>query len=53
MINDPFHLEETASQQKESGKRMMLGVVCAVAITAIVLAVMPSCANGTRSIRLN
>jgi hypothetical protein len=38
MINDPFHLEEAASQQKESGKRMMLGVVCAVAITAMVLA---------------
>jgi hypothetical protein len=38
MINDPFHLEEAVSQQKESGKRMMLGVVCAVAITAIVMA---------------
>ncbi len=38
MINDPFHLEETASQQKESGKRMLLGVVCALVITAIVLA---------------
>ena len=38
MINDPFHLEETASQQKESGKRMLLGVVCAMVITAIVLA---------------
>jgi hypothetical protein len=38
MINDPFHIEETASQQKESGKRMLLGIVCAVAITAILLA---------------
>jgi len=38
MTNDPFHLQEAASQQKESGKRMMLGVVCAVALTAILLA---------------
>lgn len=38
MINDPFHPEEAVARQRESTKRFILGVVCAVAITAILLA---------------
>jgi hypothetical protein len=35
MFNDPFHPEEALSQQKESTRRKLLAVVCAVAITAV------------------
>ena len=38
MFNDPFHPEEAINQQKESTKRKLLAVVCAVAVTAILLA---------------
>ncbi len=38
MINDPFHPEEAIAREKESTKRKLLGVVCAVAVTAILLA---------------
>lgn len=38
MFNDPFHPEEAVAQQHESTKRKLLAVVCAVAVTAILLA---------------
>jgi hypothetical protein len=38
MINDPFHHEETIAREKESTRRKLLGVVCAVAVTAILVA---------------
>ena len=38
MFNDPFHPEEAINQQKESTKRKLLAVVCAVALTAILFA---------------
>jgi hypothetical protein len=38
MINDPLHLEEAAVRRRESTKRKLLAVVCAVGITAILLA---------------
>lgn len=38
MINDPFHPEEAIARERDSNKRKMLGVVCAVALTAILLA---------------
>jgi hypothetical protein len=37
MINDPFHQEEAIEREKETTRRMLLGVVCAVAITALLL----------------
>jgi hypothetical protein len=37
MINDPFHPEEAIAQQKESTRRKLLAVVCAVGITAVLL----------------
>ena len=37
MFNDPFHPEVAINQQKESTKRKLLAVVCAVALTAILL----------------
>ena len=37
MINDPFHPEEAIARERDSNKRKMLGVVCAVALTAILL----------------
>jgi len=37
MINDPFHPEEAIAREKDSTRRMLLGVVCAVAITALLL----------------
>jgi hypothetical protein len=37
MINDPLHAEEALAREKESGKRKLLAVVCAVAVTAILL----------------
>lgn len=38
MINNPFHHEEAIAQQQDSNKRLLLGVVCAVAVTALVVA---------------
>jgi hypothetical protein len=38
MINDPFHQDEAVAREKETTKRLLLGIVCAVAITAILLA---------------
>ena len=37
MINDPFHQEEVIARERESSKRKLLAVVCAVAVTAILL----------------
>lgn len=38
MINDPFHPEEAVAREQESNKRKLLAVVCAVAVTAVLLA---------------
>ena len=38
MFNDPFHPEEAVTQQHDSTKRKLLAAVCAVAVTAILLA---------------
>lgn len=38
MINNPFHHEEAIAQQKETKKRLLLGIVCAMAVTALVVA---------------
>jgi hypothetical protein len=37
MINDPFHPEEAIARQHDSNRRKLLGVVCAVAVTAVLL----------------
>lgn len=37
MINDPFHPEEALAREKEAARRMWLGVVCALALSAILL----------------
>ena len=37
MINDPFHPEEAIAREQDSNKRKLLAVVCAVALTAILL----------------
>jgi len=37
MINDPFHAEEAIARERESSKRKLLAVVCAVGLTAILL----------------
>ena len=37
MINDPFHPEEAIARERDSNKLKLLAVVCAVALTAIVL----------------
>jgi len=37
MINDPFHNEDAIARDRESSKRKLLAVVCAVAVTAILL----------------
>jgi hypothetical protein len=37
MFNDPFHPEEALKQHKDSRKRKLLAVICAVAITAVLL----------------
>ncbi len=37
MINDPLHAEEALARENESNKRKLLAVVCAVAVTAILL----------------
>ena len=38
MINDPFHPEEAIAREKESTRRKIFGVICAVALTAVLLA---------------
>ena len=38
MINDPFHPEEAIAREKDSIRGKLLGIVCAVAVTAILLA---------------
>src|SRR2546423_952581 len=37
MINDPFHPEEAVARERESSKRKLLAVICAVAVTALLL----------------
>src|ERR1044071_7346448 len=37
MINDTFHNEDAIARERESSKRKLLAVVCAVAVTAILL----------------
>jgi hypothetical protein len=37
MSNDPFHPEEAVAREQESNKRKLLAVVCAVAVTAVLL----------------
>lgn len=37
MINDPFHQEETIARERDSSRRKLLAVVCAVGITAVLL----------------
>ena len=37
MINDPFHPEEAIARERDSSKRKLLAVVCAVGLTAILL----------------
>src|SRR5215218_2750893 len=37
MINDPFHPEEAIARERDSGRRKLLAVVCAVGISAILL----------------
>lgn len=37
MFNDPFHPEEALAREKETSRRMWLGIVCAVALSAILL----------------
>ena len=38
MINDPFHHEEAMASQRDSNRRKLLAVVCAVGVTAVLLA---------------
>ena len=38
MINDPFHPEEAIAREKESSRRKLLAIVCAVGVSAILLA---------------
>ena len=38
MINDPFHPEEAIARERDSSKRKLLAVICAVGVTAILLA---------------
>ena len=37
MINDPFQPEEAIEREKETTRRRLFGVVCAVAVTALLL----------------
>ena len=37
MINDPFHPEDAIARERDSNKRKLLAVVCAVGISAILL----------------
>jgi hypothetical protein len=38
MINDPFHQEDVIARERESMKRKLFGAVCAVVVSAILLA---------------
>ena len=38
MINNPFHQDEANAQQHDSNRRLFLGVICAVAVTALLIA---------------
>ena len=38
MINDPFHPEQAIARERDSSKRKLLAIVCAVGLTAILLA---------------
>jgi len=38
MINDPFHPEEAIARERETSRRMIFGIICAVALTAVLLA---------------
>ena len=38
MINNPFHQEEAIAQERETNRRLLLGIVCAVAVTALLIA---------------
>jgi hypothetical protein len=37
MINDPFHPEEAIARERDTTRRMLLGIVCAVAVTALLV----------------
>jgi len=37
MINDPFHPEEAIARERDSSRRKLLAVVCAVGVTAVLL----------------
>ena len=38
MINNPFHQEDAIEQQHDTNRRLLLGIVCAVAVTALLVA---------------
>jgi hypothetical protein len=38
MINNPFHQEEANEQRHDTNRRLLLGIVCAVAVTALLVA---------------
>ncbi len=38
MIDNPLHAEQSIAREKDSSKRKLLAVVCAVGLTAILLA---------------
>jgi hypothetical protein len=38
MINDPFHPEEAIARERDSSKLKLLAIVCAIGVTAILLA---------------
>jgi hypothetical protein len=38
MINNPFHQEEAIAQERETKRRLLLGIVCAMAVTALLIA---------------
>lgn len=38
MINNPFHHEDAIAQQHDTNRRLLLGIVCAVAIAALLIA---------------
>ena len=38
MINDPFHPEDAIARERDSSKRKLLAIVCAVGISAVLLA---------------
>ncbi|HEX6045839.1 MAG TPA: hypothetical protein VFZ22_15200 [Pyrinomonadaceae bacterium] len=38
MINNPFRQDDAIAEQRESNKRVLLAVVCAVAVTALLIA---------------